>query len=296
MNPHLWKVILHLFILPSRSRASAEKYSMIWTDAGSPLNFYMRSLSEKVERALRSNEVDACVRCAMAYGNPSIEAAFTELVEQNCTRFVVVPLYPQSAFSTTQVIKDRVLQTTKKIGIEDAQIAFIDRYCDRDGYAEAIATSLNQSGFSKDRGDRVLFCFHSIPLCDIENGDTYDKQTAESAIRIAEALGIPETDWAVGYQCRFDKSRKWLSPTTKDVLSQIASEGHRVFVVAPNFSVDCLETLYDIEIELREFACDGQLLSHDDFIYASCLNDTDEHVNLLTALLLDTCVSAQSRD
>mgnify|MGYP000310457770 FL=1 len=36
MNRAGWWFVLHLFILPKRGRASAEKYQKIWTDEGSP--------------------------------------------------------------------------------------------------------------------------------------------------------------------------------------------------------------------------------------------------------------------
>ena len=41
MNRAGWWFVLHLFILPKRGRASAEKYQKIWTDEGSP--FTIRS-------------------------------------------------------------------------------------------------------------------------------------------------------------------------------------------------------------------------------------------------------------
>ena len=72
-----------------------------------------------------------------------------------------------------------------------------------------------------------------------------------------------------------------------------ASTG-RLFVIAPNFSVDCLETLYDIEIELRESrraqalavgADESAAATAADLHYITSLNDSDAHVRLLGALI-----------
>ena len=65
-----------------------------------------------------------------------------------------------------------------------------------------------------------------------------------------EFFDLPE-QWTIGYNCRFDKSREWLQPFTRGVLKRWAqARDGRVFMVCPNFAVDCLETLYDIDYEL----------------------------------------------
>ena len=55
------------------------------------------------------------------------------------------------------------------------------------------------------------------------------------------------------------------------------------FVVAPNFSVDCLETLYDIDIVLRQH-CQQQRPTRP-FIYVPSLNATPAHISLLRTLI-----------
>ena len=43
---------------------------------------------------------------------------------------------------------------------------------------------------------------------------------------------------------------------TRDVLTRWAETGGRVFFICLNFAVDCLETLYDIDHELKPFYFD----------------------------------------
>ena len=55
----------------------------------------------------------------------------------------------------------------------------------------------------------------------------------------------------------------------------------RVFFICPNFAVDCLETLYDIDIVLRHKCEDaGRRLQ-----YVPCLNDSKNQIELLKELI-----------
>lgn len=283
VNPLLWKFILRAFILPKRSPASAKKYQQIWTAQGSPLSFYMASLAHKLQEAWQARGEDAPVRCSMSYGAPTFGDALAELQHAGCDELVVMPLYPQSAHSTTLVVRDKLDQTLAELDWHP-QIRFIDRYSDRSDYLDAIARSILAAGFVVGE-DRLLFAFHSIPMKDIDAGDDYDQLVAESVKGIIDRLGLDEEMWAVGFQCRFD-SRVWLGPSTEVALEALSSQKGRLFVVAPNFSIDCLETLYDIEIELKErFLTENPDVSADDFIYVPCLNDSDAQVALISSIV-----------
>ena len=71
---------------------------------------------------------------------------------------------------------------------------------------------------------------------------------------MAGELGLDRRSWTISYQSRFDKGRTWLSPFTRPTLERLAQAAEpesRLFMVCPNFSVDCLETLYDVPYELE---------------------------------------------
>lgn len=298
MNPIAWKAILNLFIVPSRSPKSASKYASIWTDDGSPLDVAMCALASKVEAACASSDgAHPMVRHAMSYSSPSVDEVLSECVEAGCDDIAVVPMYPQGAFSTTEAVRDKVDGARRKIAQAYGrvpQVSIMGSYSDHPAYANAIARSISEAGFDHSAGDMLLFAFHSIPMADIDAGDTYAEQVERSVHAVVGELGLPPAAWRLGYQCRFDKSRKWLGPTTTEVLQECLC-ARRLFVVAPNFAVDCLETLHDIDVELREryeslhaesmqrrppaSSCKGE------FIYVPCLNDSDEHA----ALIADLC-------
>lgn len=290
MNRVAWWLILHLFILPKRGRVSAAKYAKIWTDEGSPFTIAHENLVCGLAEQLAEEGFNVVVRSAMSYSAPFVSDVLRALEEAGCTRLVVLPLYPQSAHSTTKAVSDAV---TRELCYTDWRVPYtiVDNYHDVPTYVRAITASIRQAGFEIDSDDKVLFSYHSIPLADIEKGDTYEVQTGASSVQIANELGIERDRWAIGYQCRFDKGREWLSPFMSDVLARWASSDvGRVFFVCPNFAVDCLETLYDIEHELKPFYFEeikkaGRVPQDAEFIYVPCLDRSRAHVEVLADVL-----------
>ena len=202
MNRAGWWFVLHLFILPKRGRASAEKYQKIWTDEGSPFTIAHQKLEAGLGAAFEDEGLDVAVRCAMSYSDPSVLDCVRELKGAGCTRLIVLPLYPQSAYSTTGSVSDSVERALKKARW-DVPCDFVDNYHDDPTYIRAIAASIEHAGFKVDSDDKVLFSYHSIPLVDIEAGDTYELQTGATSLQVASELGIDRNRWTIGYQCRF---------------------------------------------------------------------------------------------
>lgn len=265
----VWWMLLHTVILRKRSRASAEKYRAIWTVSGSPMAVAYEGLQRGLSDYYAELGLSVEVRSAMSYGEPSLKQAIRELQEARCERLVVLPMYPQSALSTTSSVADGVARAVRRARWKGA-VDFIDDYSEHPVYVAAIAASVRNAGFSEERGDRLLFSYHSIPLKDIEAGDTYELQTGATSLAVAGELGLDRRSWTISYQSRFDKGRTWLSPFTRPTLvrlAQAAEPGSRLFVVCPNFAVDCLETLYDVPNELEPIyraALAGEIVDADE--------------------------------
>lgn len=121
----------------------------------------------------------------------------------------------------------------------------------RRGYLDALAQSVRDA-WSYEPGKKLVVSFHSIPVSFQAAGDTYPESTKATAEGLASKLGIAPEDVVLTYQSRFD-SRKWLGPFLEPELRHLAAEGaHDVAVVCPIFSVDCIETSYEVGIEARE--------------------------------------------
>jgi ferrochelatase len=110
----------------------------------------------------------------------------------------------------------------------------------------------------------VLFSAHSVPANAPEGQDPYPRQVAETARRIANALGLDDGRWQVVYQSAPRRTEQpWLGPDLADVVALQPSLVHSqlgpstvpcVLVVPIGFVIDNLETLYDLDIELKEKA------------------------------------------
>ena len=300
----LWKHLMFKRVLPKRKFTSAEHYRFIWTPEGSPLIAYQQRLANKVQDAFNAegrgeSSDDAVVACsAMSYGDYTIDRALTDLRAQGCNRVVLLPLYPQSAYSPTQAVIDAYKRAIKSIGWNPPS-CIIDNYHDNPLYLNAIADRIRTAGYRPAAGDHLLFSFHAIPLKDERAGDTYRSQVARSTQLIAERLGIATTDITVAYQSVFGGNKSaWVSPLATDVLTTWRNEDSRVFFCCPGFSIDCLETLYDVphdmvpalegETALPVTSCaetggDIQAACHTSgrFVWVPCLNDSNEHCALV---------------
>ena len=310
MPKPVWKYLLHRHILPKRKNSSAVRYRFIWTDEGSPLVVNQQRLADKVQGLFDAEEGtrgDVRVVSAMSYGEPSIAGALSELREAGAERVVLLPLYPQSAYSPTMAVVDAFWRAQDAVDWHP-ESTVIDNYHDDPGYVVAIARSIRDAGFDASAGDMILMSFHAIPLKDEKAGDTYRLQVAESARLVADALGIGIEAITVAYQSVFGPdASKWTAPLSQDVLKGWRNEGFRVFFACPGFSIDCLETLYDVPFEMvpaLEGASAAPIVARvggdvqaacntsGRFIWVPTLNDSDEHAALVKAVIGVSVTSA----
>lgn len=267
----LWCPLLHFVILPLRAPKVARKYALVWMREGSPLAVFTRRLTDATQQALPAWQVGH----AMRYGPPSIATALAELRVAGAARVIVLPLYPQYSTSTTASVADALAKCDHGL-----QLTMIDEYAADDGWVAAIADSIRAHRAGQDEGGHLLFSFHGLPQRFADNGDPYPRQCEASAAAIAAALGLADDAWTLSYQSRFGRER-WLGPATDATLDALTARGIRILdVVCPGFAVDCLETLEEVAIMLRErFArSDGQLR------YVPCLNDAQAHAQALAVI------------
>ena len=86
----------------------------------------------------------------------------------------------------------------------------------------------------------------------------------------------------VTFQSRFGPAQ-WLQPYTDETLEALPAQGKkRVAVVAPAFSVDCIETLEEIAITGRE---QFEHAGGERYAYIACLNDSDPGMAMLEAVV-----------
>ena len=267
----LWWLILNLIILNIRPRKSGDAYASIWLDDedGSPLRKYTRLQAEHMTKVIGERD-DVMVDYAMRYGNPSIVSRLDMMQKAGCNRFVIVPLYPQYAASTTATVNDEVFKWALKQRWMPA-IRTAPPWHDHPVYIKALADSFRDFQAEHGSPDMLQLSFHGIPQRYFAQGDPYHCHCMKTARLVREELDWPKEKFMVSFQSRFGRE-PWLQPYTDETLERFGHEkvGH-LALMAPGFVADCLETLEELAIE-------GQEEFHEAgggrFDYLPCLNDS----------------------
>jgi ferrochelatase len=280
LPPWFWKPVLRKFILPKRSPKSAGKYQQIWTSDGSPLTSTCKKLAARVEQILEKQICAVCmVRPAMRYGNPSIATQLQALIDAGAEKIGVLPLFPQSSYTTTASIIQEVNHFSSSI-----PITCLPEYFDHPAYKEAVLAHLAAYWNSHPRFAETIFSFHGIPQKLIRRGDTYEQQCCQTAEALAGALGLPAESWRIAFQSKFGPGQ-WTRPSTINTLKDLAGQGiESVQIFCPGFAADSLETIHEIAIELKEiyFKAGGKI-----FAYIPALNAGETHAQALAKILID---------
>jgi len=269
----IWWFILNGIILTLRPSKSAKLYKSVWTKEGSPLLVLSKKLTEKLKKSVG----DSCeVELAMRYGNPSMESALMSLKNKNCRKLIVIPMFPQYSGTTTGSIFDEVARVLSKWRWVPS-LSFVNSYHDQPEYINALADSLSNH-IKNNSPQKIIFTYHGIPKRNFDLGDPYQCYCQKTTRLVAEKLNLEDDTYITTFQSRFGPA-EWLKPYTSDTMGELPlQEVKNVLVVAPAFSVDCLETIEEIDQENKEIFLKA---GGETFTYAPCLNDSSGQVNLL---------------
>ena len=266
----IWWLILHGIILRVRPKKSAAKYASIWMAEGSPLKVWTQKQATMLRGYLGTRGHSVEVRYAMRYGNPSIASQLDQLKIDGITQVLILPAYPQYSATTSASVFDAVYSWAAKVR-RLPEFRFVNHYHDAPGYIDALAESIRAHWRSSGKAEQLVMSFHGVPERTLKLGDPYHCECRKTARLLAEKLGLHKDSYKVTFQSRFGKA-KWLEPYTEPSLIKMAQDGIKsVDMVCPGFTGDCLETLEEINMEVRHaFLAAGGT----DFRYIPCLNDS----------------------
>ena len=93
--------------------------------------------------------------------------------------------------------------------------------------------------------------YHGMPERYLREGDPYHCQCQKTTRLLRDRLGADGSEVVVTFQSRFG-SEEWLKPYTVEEVARLAEAGKRhIAMMAPVFSADCVETLEEIQEEIR---------------------------------------------
>ncbi|MGB8714429.1 MAG: ferrochelatase [Onishia taeanensis] len=285
----LWQPLLQGIILTRRPFISGKAYQSIWNTERneSPLLTITREQTEKVAARLEAAFGDeVVVDFCMRYGNPSTDSVIRRLQEQGCERLLFFPLYPQYGSPTTATANDEVFRTLMSLKWQPA-LRTVPAYFDRPDYIAALSGSI-QVAYDRaqaDQGGRpevLVASYHGVPERYLLDGDPYHCQCQKTTRLVREHLEMADDEIVTAFQSKFGPE-KWVGPATVDKVAELARAGKKhIAVISPAFASDCVETLEEVQQEIREAFLDA---GGETFTYVPCLNADEAHIDVLTAIV-----------
>ena len=290
-------------ILNFRPRKVAPRYASIWMEQGSPLRVYTQRICD----ALNTNNEDIIFEVGMRYGNPSIRDALERLRKNGVTKLLIAPLYPHHAQSTTETSLKHTYLELKRMKWEPLCQELGD-FPVNSGFIGPLANSIRPH---MNENSHLLFSYHGLPLSHIRRVDKtgkhclserccetsvdanrkcYAHQCMMTSMAVANALDLNREQWSHSYQSRLGPV-KWLTPATTTTVEELAKMGVKdLVIVSPAFVADGLETLEELEIEIRgEFIEAGGETLH----VVQCLNDREDWISGLSNLVVNAFENTQ---
>jgi ferrochelatase len=283
-SPWIWQPLLQGIILSKRPFSSGAAYKSIWNeDRGeSPLATITKAQTAAMAERMRAAFGDrVVVDYAMRYGNPSTISKVEQMKAAGCDRIVFFPLYPQYAGATTATANDQFFRALMKMKWQPSART-VPAYSDDRRYVEALAASVERAYAALDHEPDVLVAsYHGVPKRYLLEGDPYHCQCQRTTRLLRERLGWAEDRIVTTFQSKFGPE-EWLKPYTVEEVARLAEAGRRrIAVIAPAFSADCIETLEEINEEIRE---SFEEAGGERFTYIPCLNDDALHMDALAAI------------
>ncbi|WED44264.1 ferrochelatase [Legionella cardiaca] len=284
-------LLVYGLVAPFRAKNTAHAYQSIWTSRGSPLMMYSQDLAISTQQRLGEQYH---VALGMRYGTPSIEQALEQL--KTCDEITILPLYPQYSSAATGSSIEEVMRVLSQRDVIPSLHVVRDFY-DHSAYI-ASQSEVIQSHLNKDC--HLLFSYHGLPerhiiksgcktVCSkdcpsisLENQACYRAQCFETSRLLAKELKLDAHQYTTAFQSRLGKT-PWIKPYTDELLSELIERGTQHLAVAcPSFVVDCLETLEEVGMRLKEQWID---LGGKEFTLIPCLNNNKSWVEAIAQLV-----------
>jgi protoporphyrin/coproporphyrin ferrochelatase len=280
-----WQPLLQLIILSRRPFKSGAAYRTIWNEEKneSPLMTITRDQKDAIAARMRAQYGDQImVDFCMRYGNPSTKDRVREMAAAGCDKILFFPLYPQAAGATSFTANDAFFSALSQETWQPASRT-VPAYFEHPAYIKALAASVQASYDAlSDKPDILVVSYHGMPKRYLMQGDAYHCQCQKTTRLLREELGWEKDRITTSFQSVFGPE-EWLKPYTIKEVARLAESGKKkIAVIAPAFSADCIETLEEINEEIRE---SFEHAGGRQFTYIPCLNDNADHIEALCAVI-----------
>lgn len=283
------KNVLAPLIVSMRTPVVKKRYGQI--PGGSPLLRISLAQAEALEKTLNQRGgAEFKVLVGMRYTAPTIRDAVRTSIDWKCDEIVGLSMYPQYCRAT---IGSSILELKRVANEENflAPLKIIDRYYDHPQYIRAVAGLIEQTLEKGNPDTFLLFSAHGVPVRMVRQGDPYVREIEATVRAVTTYLELHEHQFCLAYQSRMGPVR-WVGPSTDHVIEELGRKGIKSLVFVPiSFTVDNLETLYDIETVFKKRAMEAKI---DNVHRISAPNVSPEYVLTLETLVRHAVDSAPS--
>lgn len=274
----LGRKALAKLISTTRARKVEHHYAVI--GGGSPIRKHTERQACALERQLAQAGIDATCVVAMRYWHPFTREAIVKLEAAAVDEIVLLPLYPQYSSTTTGSSLNEWMRCFQPSSLP---LRYVQEFYRHPTYLEAVVEKVEEAldRFPRPQQALLLFSAHSVPTAVVDKGDPYQRQIEET-VELVMQRGGWRNAYRLCYQSKVGAS-KWLQPSLRTTLRQVAAEGARQVCVVPiSFVSDHVETLGEVDHEAREQAVQ---LGITQFEMSAGLNDSPTFMTALTELV-----------
>ncbi len=275
-NNFIRKMVANM-ITNSRLETAKQNYKHIGSK--SPLVELTFSLIQKLQ------ELDSgrFYTYAMRYTPPFADMVIKELIDKNIKKITLFTMYPQYSRTTTLSSVRDFMNNVEKLNYK-AEIKIVEDYPTDSGFIESCVEQIKEklTQHSLDSSEFILLLSaHSIPQSVINAGDPYQDDVEKTADSIKSALqnaNLYFKNIQISYQSKLGPI-KWLEPSTVDSIKRYKNEK---IIIYPLFSIDNLETDFELEIENRKLA---DSLGVRKYIVCKCPNNSTTFAKAIVNLI-----------
>jgi protoporphyrin/coproporphyrin ferrochelatase len=248
LGPSFMQKPLAWLISKKRAPKSMKTYEKI--GGGSPLTTITLAQERALEKLLLKNGAYTVVT-AMRYWQPDSRTALQKLADKGIGSIIALPLYPHYSCATTGSSVNALNRAIKQTNTS-FDLKVIESWPTQTQYITALAKKIRETAavFAPEI-PQVVYSAHSLPVSFIEKGDPYVNHIKASISSIKQITNLP------GDLCFQSRSGpvEWLSPSTPEMLEQLAQKGCKNILMVPiSFVSDHVETLYEINMLYRDQA------------------------------------------
>lgn len=269
-------------ISSQRSKGVREKYAEIGGKSPIVEKTHQQVAELQARLDIEYGEGVIPVILAMRYWKPFTEEAMDKVRSLGVKNIVFLPLYAQYSKTNAASSYNEWDRLKKRQGVEfnEKRIYY---YHKNEKYIRAFNERIDQAlaRFAKPDDVYILFSAHGIPIDLVFEGDAYPVHINETMEAIMQARKFKH-QYSLSYQSKVGP-KQWLTPSTEETLKIFGKNGMKKLLIVPiAFVSDHIETLHELDIELREIA---EHVGIEEYQVMEGLNDSPVFIDALFDLV-----------